>query len=224
MGAFDFIKSELTDIISPLLEGQRRLFGNSEIDMNSACVSIVERYRNEGIIEEYVGAGLEDRMRIASSFYNEVSDAMGIDADFSFVPMPYLMEGGYNPSNNSIELNINSLENPNCASLFNTILHESRHAFQHKAVANPYSVSVDNNIIETWRQNFDNYISPWLDYEAYREQPVENDAFDYADSIFPEDNDDRILAQVKSEQDACHEKNNQEDINRIYDQIDNPII
>lgn len=186
MGAFDFTKFETKDVISPLLERQNRMPFINEVDMNNACISIVERYQNEGLLEEYAESGLNDKMRIATAFFDEVSEAMGIDTDFSFIPMPYGMEGGYDPSKNSIELNINSLENPNCNSLFNTILHESRHAFQHRAVDNPDSVSVDNNTIESWRQNFDNYISPWLDYEAYREQPVESDAFDYADNILPE--------------------------------------
>lgn len=189
MGAFDFIKSEQNDFISPLLEGQMKQPFINEIDMNNTCMSIVERYLNEGLIDEFAETGLDNRMRIATSFYNEVREAMGIDAELNFVPMPYLMEGSFNPSTNSIELNINSLEKPNSQSLFNTILHESRHAFQHKAVDNPDSVSVNNNIIDTWRQNFDNYISPWLDYEAYREQPVEKDAFDYADNFFQKKND-----------------------------------
>lgn len=224
MGAFDFIKPELNDIISPLLEGQSRESFINEVDMNNACASIVECFQNEGLFDEYAESGLNDRMRIATSFFDEVSEAMGIDTDFSFIPMPYGMEGGYNPSTNSIELNINSLENPNCTSLFNTILHESRHAFQHRAVDNPDSVSVDNNTIETWRQNFDNYISPWLDYEAYREQPVESDAFDYADNIIPENNDGQILAQVKSDEDANVDVNNQEEVIRINEQLENQLV
>jgi len=224
MGAFDFIKSEQNDFISPLLEGQMKQPFINEIDMNNTCMSIVERYLNEGLIDEFAETGLDNRMRIATSFYNEVREAMGIDAELNFVPMPYLMEGSFNPSTNSIELNINSLEKPNSQSLFNTILHESRHAFQHKAVDNPDSVSVDNNIIDIWRQNFDNYIPPWLDYEAYREQPVEEDAFDYADNFFLENNNDRILAEVKTDKEACLDENSQEVIIRINEQLDNPIV
>lgn len=224
MGAFDFIKSELNDVISPLLEGQNRMSFINEVDMNNACASIVERYQNEGLIDEYAESGLNDRMKIATYFFNEVSEAMGIDTDFSFIPMPYGMEGGYNPSTNSIELNINSLENPNCTSLFNTILHESRHAFQHRAVDNPESVSVNNNTIESWRQNFDNYISPWLDYEAYREQPVESDAFDYADYILPENNTSQILVKVNEEENTSVASNNQEYLIRIKEQLENQLV
>lgn len=224
MGAFDFIKSELDDAISPLLEGHNRKSFINEVGMNNACISIVERFQNEGLFDDYAESGLNDRMKIATSFFNEVSEAMGIDTDFNFIPMPYGMEGGYNPATNSIELNINSLENPNCTSLFNTILHESRHAFQHRAVDNPESVSVDNNTIESWRQNFENYISPWLDYEAYREQPVESDAFDYADKILPENNTDQIVAKANEEEDTSVASNNQEDVIRINEQIENQLV
>jgi len=201
MGAFDFFTSGIHDIISPWLEGQHEIPFINEGDMKQGCIAIVERLHEEGIFETYADSGLEDRMRIATSFFNEVRREMGIDTDFSFVPMPYSMQGGYDPSTNSIELNINSLENPDCSSLFNTILHESRHAFQHRAVLNPDSVSIDNNRIDTWRQNFENYISPWLDYEAYREQPVEADAFDYADNMVPENSDGQLLAQANEELD-----------------------
>lgn len=129
------------------------------------------------------------------------------------------MQGGYDPSTNSIELNINSLENPDCSGLFNTILHESRHAFQHRSVLNPDSVSIDNNTIDIWRQNFENYISPWLDYEAYREQPVEADAFDFADNMVPENNEGQMLAQVEEEQGV---KNKEQFLNNEL--IDQPIV
>ena len=224
MGAFDFIKTEHNDVISSLLEGQNKKNFINEVDMNNACISIVERFQNEGLLDEYAESGLDNRMRIATSFFEEVSEAMGIETEFSFIPMPYGMEGGYNPSTNSIELNINSLEKPDCTSLFNTILHESRHAFQHRAVENPDSVSVDNNTIEIWRQNFDNYIARWLDYEAYREQPVESDAFDYADNILPENKDGQIFAQVNGEEQTNVDEDNQEDIIRINEQLDNQLV
>lgn len=205
MGAFDFISSSFHELISPLLEEQRDLQFINEGEMRQGCMSIVERYYQEGKFDEYAESGLEGRMHIADSFFNEIRDAMGIDTEFSFVPLPFSMEGGYDPSTNKIELNMNALENPDCSGIFNTILHEARHAFQHKAVSNPDSVSVDNNTIDTWRQNFENYISPWLDYEAYREQPVEADAFDYADNMVPENQNDQLLAQMDEEEENNNE-------------------
>lgn len=219
MGTFDFFTSEIHNIISPLLEEQQDLSYINEGDMKHGCISIVEQFKEMGMFEEYADSGLEDRMRIATSFYNEVSKTMGIDTELSFVPMPYSMQGGYDPSTNSIELNINSLENPDCSSLFNTILHESRHAFQHHSVLNPDSVSIDNNTIDIWRQNFENYISPWLDYEAYREQPVEADAFDFADNMVPENNEGQMLAQVEEEQEV---KNKEQFLNNEL--VDQPIV
>ncbi|WP_300794665.1 hypothetical protein [uncultured Bacteroides sp.] len=210
MGTFDFFTSEIHNIISPLLDEQQDLSYINEGDMRHGCISIVEQFKEMGMFEEYADSGLEDRMRIATSFYNEVSKTMGIDTEFSFVPMPHSMQGGYDPSTNSIELNINSLENPDCSGLFNTILHESRHAFQHRSVLNPDSVSIDNKTIDIWRQNFENYISPWLDYEAYREQPVEADAFDFADNMVPENKEGQMLAQVEEEQEV---KNNEQFLN-----------
>lgn len=91
--------------------------------------------------------------------------------------------GGYNPYTNKIELNANYLENPNCEGLLNTILHESRHAFQNKCVEMPDTVTVKNNIIDVWKDNFDNYIKPEYDFEAYENQEIEKDANYFADSV-----------------------------------------
>lgn len=206
MGTFDFFTSRIHDIISPILEEQQDQSFINEGDMRHNCISIVEQFQEMGMFEKYADSGLEDRMRIATSFYGEVSKIMEIDTELSFVPMPHSMQGGYDPLTNSIELNINSLENPDCSGLFNTILHESRHVFQHRSVLNPDSVSVDNNTIDIWRQNFENYISPWLDYEAYHDQPVEADAFNYADNMVPENNEEQMLAQVEEEQEIINKE------------------
>lgn len=91
--------------------------------------------------------------------------------------------GGYNPLTNKIELNSNYLEKSDCEDLLNTILHESRHAFQNKCIDTPNSVTVKDNIIEVWKDNFDNYIRPDEDFEAYENQEIEKDANYFADSV-----------------------------------------
>ena len=73
--------------------------------------------------------------------------------------------------------------------MLNTILHESRHAFQNKCIINPDSVTVKNNIIDVWKDNFDNYISPIFDFEAYENQEIEKDANYYADSVMKKGTD-----------------------------------
>ena len=97
--------------------------------------------------------------------------------------MPEGKFGGYDVNTNSIELNSSYLENPDCEDLLNTILHESRHAFQAKCIDHPASVTVKENVIDVWKDNMDHYISPEFDFEAYENQEIEKDANYFADSV-----------------------------------------
>lgn len=65
-----------------------------------------------------------------------------------------------------------------------TIVHEGRHAYQHCAVQTPGFVA-DEKLVARWAENFKagNYIRPNDDWEGYRKQPVEADAWDYAERI-----------------------------------------
>lgn len=63
-----------------------------------------------------------------------------------------------------------------------TIVHELRHAVQHKAIQldnNEYWEIDESKRIE-WAQNIINYISPDVDPKGYYQQPIECDAFTFA--------------------------------------------
>ena len=154
-----------------------------DVSMKKDCIGLVRNFYNEGLDLDYADKGLEGRCEIATSFYNDVKEKMGIDADLSFANKPPYNLGGYDPLTNRIELNSNYLEKADCEDLINTILHESRHAFQNKCIDTPNSVTVKDNIIEVWKDNFDNYIRPDEDFEAYENQEIEKDANYFADSV-----------------------------------------
>lgn len=154
-----------------------------DVEMKKSCIELVKDFYDDGIDMAYAENGLEGRCEIAYSFYNDVKEKMGIDSDLEFVEMEPYKLGGYNYETNSIELNSNYLENSDSTDLLNTILHESRHAFQNKCIVNPESVTVKGNIIDVWKDNMDHYINPAFDQEAYENQEVEKDANYFADSV-----------------------------------------
>lgn len=154
-----------------------------DIDMKKNCISLTKNFYAEGLDLKFADNGLEGRCKIICDYFNAVKNEMGIDTDFQFKDMPSNKLGGYDPVTNSIDLNYTALENPDCEGLLNTILHESRHAFQGKCISNPDSVSVKNNIIDVWKDNFSNYIPPEFDFEAYENQEIEKDANYFADSV-----------------------------------------
>lgn len=154
-----------------------------DVEMKKECIELVKDFNREGVDQDFAEKGLEGRCEIALDFYESVKEVMGIDAELCFANMPENVCGGYNSETNRIELNSKYLENPNCKELQNTILHESRHAFQQKCIDNPDTVTVKENIIDVWKDNMKNYISPEFDFEAYENQEIEKDANYFADSV-----------------------------------------
>ena len=160
-----------------------------DVDMKKGCIELVKDFNREGLDLDFAEKGLEGRCEIALDFYESVKEEMGITAELQFCSMPENVCGGYNPNTNKIELNSKFLENSDCKDLQNTILHESRHAFQQKCIENPDSVTVKNNIIEVWKDNMKNYILPGYDFEAYENQEIEKDANYFADSVMKKGED-----------------------------------
>lgn len=168
------VRSRLKDIPQNFIE---------EETMKKECVGVVEGFYNGGKEVLYKESGIADRLGLVLDFYGQVKEVMGINAELNFVPMSGKTLGSFNPATNCIELNIGHLETPDCKDLLNTVLHESRHAFQYRAIEHPASVSVNPELIDIWKNNFNHYITSGLDYEAYYNQPVEADAYAFADDI-----------------------------------------
>ena len=155
-----------------------------ELEMKKGCIDLVSKFFNEGKDHDFAEKGLEGRCEIAYQFYDGIKQEMDIDAKLSFDPTMARKElGCYNPANNTIRLNANYLETPDCKDLMNTLLHESRHAFQHRCVKHPDSCDVSPKVIEVWKDNQKHYIRPYDDFVAYENQPIERDANDFADSV-----------------------------------------
>ena len=87
--------------------------------------------------------------------------------------MPDGSYGGYNPDTNTMEVNVNMLDDS--AEAADTIAHEMWHAHQQQCAMDPASERG-----QEYQEAFDNYISPEYDFEAYENQMVEAEARDYA--------------------------------------------
>jgi len=87
--------------------------------------------------------------------------------------MPDGTYGGYNPGNNTMEINANMLDDSMEAA--DTIAHEMWHAHQEQAANDP-----NNPRAHEYQEGFDNYIGPEYDFESYQNQMVEAEAREYA--------------------------------------------
>jgi len=132
----------------------------------------------------------KERMQILTDFLAGVQKIMGTSAKakISFRSMQYndkgVTYGGYNPNTRRISLNKKLLSEPGGIMLFETVIHEVRHAYQHEAAfGNKHNVSNETRAI--WKHN----LRPWnykrpgrsdKSFDAYWNQPVEKDARDFA--------------------------------------------
>lgn len=87
--------------------------------------------------------------------------------------MPDGSYGGYIAGTNTIEINVNMLDDSIEAA--DTIAHEMWHAYQQQCAMDPTSEKG-----KAYQEGFDNYISPEYDFEGYQDQMVEAEARDYA--------------------------------------------
>jgi hypothetical protein len=118
----------------------------------------------------------EDRKQSITDLANHVAADTGNKNPPEIVfsgDMPDGTYGGYNPNDNTIEINENMLDDS--AEAADTIAHEMWHAYQQQAANDP-----GNPRAAEYREGFDNYISPDLDFEGYENQMVEAEARDYA--------------------------------------------
>jgi hypothetical protein len=81
--------------------------------------------------------------------------------------------GGYSPDSNTMEINVNMLDDSIEAA--DTVAHEMWHAHQHRCAMDPASEKGQD-----YQDGFDNYISPDYDFEGYQNQMVEAEAREYA--------------------------------------------
>ena len=124
-------------------------------------------------------SSLEERRNILNNLLSDVSGVLGVNVNsniqFDKFNSIYRL-GEYHHSDKTIHLNATVLERYNSYELLNTIVHETRHAYQHAAIDNPNLYVVSNETISQWKNNINDYTEPAEGYNSYYEQPIEWDA------------------------------------------------
>lgn len=147
------------------------------------CIDSLKAF-DQNIIESYADGDVGARLEYIQDLHSSFSDSLWGQSKLQFEPMSPFDMGYHNPELKVIAINEMLLEDSDPREIILTDLHEIRHDFQNRAVNMPYSVDVDKETINLWKDNFDNYISPELDFEAYYKQPVEVDARTFASMIY----------------------------------------
>lgn len=134
---------------------------------------------------------LEERKQFVREFVSGLAETMSVTIDHvEFDKMPDNYYGSCELNRPLLHINEKFLISPSDPSfaldnLLNTSVHELRHQYQKEAVSDPTRSCASPAQIEAWRKNFlpGNYVLAKEDYLGYRMQPVEKDAFDFADEI-----------------------------------------
>jgi hypothetical protein len=95
--------------------------------------------------------------------------------------------GGYS-SGEGIVLSEEHVLGDDVHEVLETVAHEGRHAYQDYVINHPGTLS-DTELVETWRDNWDNYLTvEEYGQEIYASQPLESDAWEYgariADAVY----------------------------------------
>ena len=92
-----------------------------------------------------------------------------------------MSNGYYRDSDRSIHINL--YRQQDFEGILTTVVHELRHAYQHEVTRNPEQFIVTEETAQSWARNFKNYITAERSYNAYRSQPVEQDARDFSEGV-----------------------------------------
>ena len=134
----------------------------------------------------------QERLDFVKNLVNELSNLMSVNISrVDYFSPTSLQEAGtmgvFLSDENTIYLNamfLINLEEPKFTeNMVRTILHELKHARQYAAIEDNTVFGYSQEILEVWRYNLAYYIRPEQCDEAYRKQPVEADAYGWANLI-----------------------------------------
>lgn len=175
---------EATNEQTAVSDGQNDFQNDTDAQVHDAVASLsqVEEIKPE----IWEGLGENERLSTLQNIENQMAgiqerDNVPVIADANLADNEF---GGYNGS--EIRINQNHLMGDQPADeMVDTIVHEGRHAYQDYAVNNP-GVIKDNEVVNQFEENMQpgNYLTAnEYGQSAYKNQPIEADAFNYAGQI-----------------------------------------
>lgn len=177
----------VSDIIDPMRDQIETKYleapGDIEqISQISDCLSEVDEIRYENWVE----LSLEDRQIVLQDLEYRIAEIEHREpCELNFRVMEEGNMGAFSPETKDITINsryVISSDFQDYKEVLDTLIHEGRHAYQDYNIA-IREVHGDTNTTNEWSCNFDNYVSPNWDFQAYFKQPVEQDAREFAEDV-----------------------------------------
>lgn len=174
--------SSLSNMIDMI---KRRIEGDKYGEMGHKCIAALDEMEDDFEDNNWEQLSSEERAEVLNDLAQKVGFDCGIQikgVQFFWFP-PYA--NGYENGDGYLHLHEKYLSDPKLKEdALHTLFHEARHTFQNAVVNDPDSFDVDSKIVETWKNNLDNYLTPdKFGYFRYYTQPVEADANAFADYV-----------------------------------------
>ena len=192
VGTIEFIYEFASDIIKNLFKSDVRKYASildyppKEQEYLNQIVNLMERRFPDGKIGEHL-ASLEpvDRTAVVGEFTSELLSILQLEnvkVEISY-ELPAGTMGCYYFGDEKIVINGAYLASSNPIALrevIDTIIHEARHAMQLKALSGDNIYGFTNNQLAGWIFNLEHPIDGQRNFQGYRKQDIEVEAFDYA--------------------------------------------
>lgn len=149
---------------------------------------LIEKHFTEDPAEAIGNLSNVDRVQAIADFVKDLARAYDLDIEIDVDLMDSNMWGVYKFGDKKAVFNVAYLmvDKNNeqfrylVKEILDTIIHELRHAVQHKAIEEPGFWGVSDEQRAEWAYNMEHYINPKTDIRAYAKQPIENDAASFA--------------------------------------------
>lgn len=172
---------EIPDDISPIEAGSKGF----ELETEGQISDSIDLLHQMPEIQpdNWEGLDIDERLQVMQNIENsmaEIQNRPSVPIELADLgPQEF---GGYDGQ--SIKINQEHLSGgQSVEENVDTILHEGRHAYQNSVINNPEMVT-DQAIVQAWSDNFYNYLDlQTYGAELYNEQPIEQDAWQYAEAI-----------------------------------------
>ena len=162
------------------------------------AAEIMAEVFDRNTLERWPAMDMREREAKLEEYYFRLADALGIPA--TKLSVEDLNPGGtlecaglFKPETGMLYIDYRIVEDPEWfAEMLDTVVHETRHQFQHNVVMNPEAYpEVPRAVVEEWAGNMP---PPWSNYydwdtygeEMYLNQPIERDANVFAEGVLTE--------------------------------------
>ena len=192
----------LIEVVGGLIKrwGRQKLPQNARAELSDTdreeievTQELIAECFGEDVVARIKSASNKERIALMTEFADRLAKEYGLDIEVDVTVDNVQSWGAYNWEQRKAVFNIallmvdgNHEQFDYCVrETLDTIIHELRHAVQHKAINEPGFWNVSDERRVAWADNMvgGNYIPATVDARAYANQPIELDAFTFAAAV-----------------------------------------